>query len=293
MNSKMEIDDVYLTNNSKVESISIISSPLCNHTQFKEIKSINNDTLNYIFCSTDDISKIIYDENTFNKDCNEKLDKSNVVEFYREISRKIFDIKKITKIEKRKDLLLRKRKKIGYSRKKRSKRPSNIKDMIVRNLIQEIIPNWINYNEKNKRNILKKIKPSILKDTYFFDKNKDKIIEDFYNLNITKTENNQNTIIEFIEKTDNDKLIKLKFTLMEAFTVFNDINSREEILLSKEPTLKKKNGEEKKAFIEKFYLGLKNKEEYIYEKGGNEKYQQKLEVKLNELSKLNFTEYLQ
>ena len=62
----MEIDDVYLTNNSKVESISIISSPLCNHTQFKEIKNINNDTLNYIFCSTDDISKIIYDENTFN-----------------------------------------------------------------------------------------------------------------------------------------------------------------------------------------------------------------------------------
>jgi hypothetical protein len=201
---------------------------------------------------------------------------------------KIFEIKKISEIEKMKELLQKllqkKRNKVGHLTEEKSTRPSNLEDMIVRNLIQDIIPFWINWTEKDEKKHLKKIKPSYLKSTHFFNKNKNKKIEYIYKLGITKKEESPTHNINIIEKAANDKSIKLSFTLMEVFTAFKDIDSREEILISKIPSLKYENEKERKTYVEKFYLGLKSKEEYISEKGGTEEYQNDLMKKINELS---------
>jgi hypothetical protein len=201
---------------------------------------------------------------------------------------KIFEIEKISQIEKMKELLQKllqkKRNKVGHLTEEKSTRPSNLEDMIVRNLIQDIIPFWINWTEKDEKKQLKKINPSYLKSTHFFNKNKNKKIEYIYKLGITKKEESPTHNINIIEKAANDKSIKLSFTLMEVFTAFKDIDSREEILISKIPTLEYENEKERKTYVEKFYLGLKNKEEYISEKGGTEKYQNDLMKKINKLS---------
>ncbi len=291
MVDKIEINKLYIQSDSQKDSDLELSNTPSYIFHNKETKIINNYEINFRLGNTKttpESKNNNYINLDFDKDIIEQNkpyeDNCNMV-----ISKKIFEIKKISKIEKLKDLLLKKRSKIGYLTHKKSKRSSNIEDMIVRNIIQEIIPDWINVNETNKRNILVKIKPSILRDTDFFKKNKDKLIGEFYILEITEKVKNQKHNIEIIEKADNDKMIKLKFSLMEVFTAFNDINSREEILISKKPILLNENEIEKKAYIEKFYLGLKNKEEYINEKGGNEKYQEKLKKKLNELSEENYS----
>jgi len=53
---------------------------------------------------------------------------------------------------------------------------------MVRNTIQEIIPNWINYKEKGFNNILQKLNPSKIKD---IDKLKNVPIEEIFKLDIT------------------------------------------------------------------------------------------------------------
>ena len=230
-----------------------------------------------------------------NLDINKSLDIDNIinsvfpfysttVEFKTFQEKKIFEIEKISEIEKMKELLQKKRNKVGYSTNEKNKRPSNLEDMIVRNLIQDIIPFWINWSEKDEKKHLKKIKSSFLKITHFFNKNKNEKIKDIYRLGITKKEESPIHNINIIEKAANDKSIKLSFTLMEIFTAFKDIDSREQILISKIPTLKYENEKERKTYVEKFYLGLKSKEEYISEKKGAIEYQNNLIKKINELS---------
>ena len=230
-----------------------------------------------------------------NLDINKSLDINNIISsvfpFYSttvELKNKIFEIEKISEIEKMKELLQKllqkKRNKVGHLTEEKSTRPSNLEDMIVRNLIQDIIPFWINWTEKDEKKHLKKIKPSYLKSTHFFNKNKNEKIEDIYKLGITKKEESPTHNINIIEKAANDKSIKLTFTLLEVFTAFKDIDSREDILISKIPTLEYENEKERKTYVEKFYLGLKNKEEYISEKGGTEEYQNDLMEKINVLS---------
>jgi hypothetical protein len=248
--------------NEKSEAEGKLSNYTYNLDKNKETKKENIILIpNIVYSSTEDVDK--------------KNDKR--------ISSKIFDIHKTSRSEKKKELYKTKRKKIGYLIKKKSKRPSNIEAMIVRNLIQEIILDWINNNEIDKKNKLQKIEPLIFKKTNYFNKNKNKVLEYFYKSKITKKTQNQDHNKIIIKEADNEKKIKLGFTLMESFTSFMDVNSREKILISKKPELKNEEEEKKKAYIKNFFEGLKSKEEYINEKGSTKEYQQKFEKKLDEL----------
>ena len=193
MVDKIEINELYIQSDSQKDSDLELSNTPSYIFHNKETKIINNYEINFRLGNTKttpESKNNNYINLDFDKDIIEQNkpyeDNCNMV-----ISKKIFEIKKISKIEKLKDLLLKKRSKIGYLTHKKSKRSSNIEDMIVRNIIQEIIPDWINVNETNKRNILVKIKPSILRDTDFFKKNKDKLIGEFYILEITEKVKNQ------------------------------------------------------------------------------------------------------
>ncbi len=147
--------------------------------------------------------------------------------------------------------------------------------MIIRNLIQEIILNWVNYEEKNKNNYLRKINPSILKESNYLDKNKNKTIGEIFEL--------KNVNEDIVENADKEKLIKFKFTLTEIFLAFNQKNYREGLLILKFPELTKMGEEERKIYVNNFYNRLKEKEEYCNEKGGSVAYQKKLKVVLNDL----------
>lgn len=146
--------------------------------------------------------------------------------------------------------------------------------MIVRNLIQKIIPDWINYEEKDKNNYLRKINPSLLKESNYLDKNKNKTIKEIFEL--------KNVNEDIVENSDKEKLIKLKFTLTEIFLAFNQKKIREELLFIKIPELIGMD-EERKIYVDNFYNRLKEKEEYCDEKGGSAAYQKKLKDVLNKL----------
>lgn len=194
----------------------------------------------------------------------------------RKTKKKIFIIIKTDKGEKKKEIITENgKKKVEHLRNRQSLRKLIIRDMIVRNLIQKIIPDWINYEEKDKNNYLRKINPSLLKESNYLDKNKNKTIKEIFEL--------KNVNEDIVENSDKEKLIKLKFTLTEIFLAFNQKKIREELLFIKIPELIGMDEEERKIYVDNFYNRLKEKEEYCDEKGGSAAYQKKLKDVLNKL----------
>jgi hypothetical protein len=134
--------------------------------------------------------------------------------------------------------------KSGNIIKKNSKRGQNCRQKIIRNLIQNILPNWIN-DEKNQR--VKKLGKKELK--YKYIEYKGKKLKEIYKI------------------SDNNN-IKLNFYFEEAFKAFCHENIREEILLN---VIKRESKIEKGGKIEKynskdFFIKFKSKKEYINEK---------------------------
>lgn len=170
------------------------------------------------------------------------------------------------------------------STKRISNRKLNIRDMIITNFIQNIIRNWINYKEKNKKKILQKINPSIFKKNNYLELIKDKTIEEIFKLEISKRIENKNINKEIINSSDKEKSIKFKFTLKQIFLVFNQISSREEKLIEKIPELEDMKTEDKN-YVKNFFTGLKEKEEYFKEKKkGSKNHQEKFQKVFNDLA---------
>ena len=199
--------------------------------------------------------------------------------------KKIFIIKKDDNNIKKKEIITGNgKRKIMNSTKRISNRKLNIRDMIITNFIQNIIRNWINYKEKNKKKILQKINPSIFKKSNYLDLIKNKTIEEIFKLEISKRIENKNINKEIINSSDKEKSIKFKFTLKQIFLVFNQISSREEKLIEKIPELEDMKTEDKN-YVKNFFTGLKEKEEYFKEKKkGSKNHQEKFQKVFNDLA---------
>ncbi len=199
--------------------------------------------------------------------------------------KKIFIIKKDDNNIKKKEIITGNgKRKIMNSTKRISNRKLNIRDMIITNFIQNIIRNWINYKEKNKKKILQKINPSIFKKSNYLDLIKNKTIEEIFKLEISKRIENKNINKEIINDSDKEKSIKFKFTLKQIFLVFNQISSREEKLIEKIPELEDMKTEDKN-YVKNFFTGLKEKEEYFKEKKkGSKNHQEKFQKVFNDLA---------
>lgn len=199
--------------------------------------------------------------------------------------KKIFIIKKDDNNIKKKEIITGNgKRKIMNSTKRISNRKLNIRDMIITNFIQNIIRNWINYKEKNKKKILQKINPSIFKKNNYLELIKDKTIEEIFKLEISKRIENKNINKEIINSSDKEKSIKFKFTLKQIFLVFNQISSREEKLIEKIPELEDMKTEDKN-YVKNFFTGLKEKEEYFKEKKkGSKNHQEKFQKVFNDLA---------
>ena len=199
--------------------------------------------------------------------------------------KKIFIIKKDDNNIKKKEIITGNgKRKIMNSTKRISNRKLNIRDMIITNFIQNIIRNWINYKEKNKKKILQKINPSIFKKNNYLELIKDKTIEEIFKLEISKRIENKNINKEIINSSDKEKSIKFKFTLKQIFLVFNQISSREEKLIEKIPELEDMKTEDKN-YVKNIFTGLKEKEEYFKEKKkGSKNHQEKFQKVFNDLA---------
>ena len=201
-------------------------------------------------------------------------------------SKKIFAVIEKDGFKKKKEIIRRnENKKVGYTTKIKSRRVDNIKDKMGRNTIQEIIPNWINYKEKDFNNILQKLNPSKIKD---IDKLKNVSIEEIFKLDITlKGKIDKLHNINIINSNVNSlKKIKFKFTLIEIINVIIDKNKREQILSKKMPELKEKEERERKALINEFFEGLKEIEEYLNDIDGSTCYKNKLKKAFLDFSML-------
>ena len=205
-------------------------------------------------------------------------------------SKKIFAVIEKDGFKKKKEIIRRnENKKVGYATKIKSRRVDNIKDKMGRNTIQEIIPNWINYKEKDFNNILQKLNPSKIKD---IDKLKNVSIEEIFKLDITlkgKIDKQHNiNIIKYYNNSNvnNLKKIKFKFTLIDTIKAIIDKNIREKILSEKMPELKEKEEKERKVLINEFFEGLKGIEEYLNDIDGSNCYKNKLKKAFLDFSML-------
>lgn len=249
-----------------------------NSKYFKFSKSHHSDSeeINY--------SKLLYTtkyksspKDTIQTKINLKKDKTK--------QKKIFIIKKDDNNIKKKEIITGNgKRKIMNSTKRISNRKPNIRDMIITNFIQNIIRNWINYKEKNKKKILQKINPSIFKKNNYLDLIKNKTIEEIFKLEISKRIENKNINKEIINSSDKEKSIKFKFTLKQIFLAFNQISSREEKLIEKIPELEDMKTEDKN-YVKNIFTGLKEKEEYFKEKKkGSKNHQEKFQKVFNDLA---------
>ena len=167
--------------------------------------------------------------------------------------------------------------KIGNKLKKKSYRCDNIVIMIIRNLIQEIFLDWINYGVSDNSKQLCKINPQIFRKKIDF---KGKKIKDIYSKEISQKEKEKHSFSDYhniliIESADGVKNIKLNFTFEEALklffyknnataNIFDNINideNKEEVILK----------------------GLKGKEEYINRKEGDSLFKTKLIKSLDKI----------
>ena len=160
--------------------------------------------------------------------------------------------------------------KIGNYIKKKSCRRDNLNQMIIRNLIQEILLDWINYGETDNSKKLCKINPQIFRKKYDF---RGKKLKEIYSKEISKKEkekhsycDNHNILI--IKSAYGIKNIKLNLTFKQALHLFfcknNAIKNISDIIQIDE--------NEEDVFLE----GLKGKEEYINRKGGNSLFKKNL-----------------
>ena len=204
------------------------------------------------------------DKNKINKNKNEKTK-----------SKPIFKIIYNQGFIKKKRIIKRnKNNKIGYITSKKSGRTLNIIDKIRRNLIQDIIRNWINYKENDINKILQKLNPSTIKN---INEIKNKLLEEIYKSNNTHKGNidkdHNSNIINNIDD-NNIKKIKFKFTLKEIIKIIYNEDQKTNILIQKYPELLDKEEKERKKFIDNFYEGL-NIEAYLEGITGSEQYKNK------------------
>ena len=148
-------------------------------------------------------------------------------------------------------------------------RADNINISLIRNLIQKIFINWINFEEKDKDEKIMKLNPIIFNNL----KNlKGKQLKEIYSQELSSKLKNidKNHNINIIQRAEGIKAIKLNLTFEQALKLFyyKEIDDDDEII-----------------DVEKLVKGLKGKEEYLNEKGkkGNYKYKEKLEIKLEKI----------
>lgn len=157
--------------------------------------------------------------------------------------------------------------KSGNNIKKKSNRNQNIQNKILRNLIQDIIPNWVNINKKKECKILNKISKKKL--TYDINKYKEKKLYTIYSKNIF----DDNNIINNENNLNNDTLLKLNFYFEEAIQAFCFEESRDDILLKVKKRefnlFNEKNNDNPNS--KEFFANFKCKKKYINEKTNNKK----------------------
>lgn len=155
--------------------------------------------------------------------------------------------------------------KSGNNIKKKSNRNQNIQNKILRNLIQDIIPNWVNIKKEKKYKILNKITKNKL--SYDINKYKEKKLYTIYNKNIFDDNNNINNE----SNLNNDTLLKLNFYFEEAIQVFCFEDSRDDILLKvrKREFNLSNDKNNKNPNSKEFFANFKCKKKYINEKTNN------------------------
>lgn len=150
--------------------------------------------------------------------------------------------------------------KIGNNTKKKDNRYDNKMAMIIRNLIQEIFLDWINYGESDDAKKLCKINPEILRKNYDL---RGKTLGEIYSKKLSEKEKQKygkDHNIEIINNSSGIKKIKLNFKFEEALKLFLCINNANKNL-SEIINLDEYKEEE-------ILKGLKGKEEYINRKKG-------------------------
>ena len=178
--------------------------------------------------------------------------------------------------------------KIGNSIKTKNFRYDNQINKIIRNLIQEILLDWINYKENDSSKILYKINPMILKKNnfkYF----KGKKLKDIYSNEISikdkktkKIKDNDHNIIIINDCNNKIKNFKLNLLFEQALKLFLDKNN------VKEGFSYIINLDENKISKSELLGGLKGKEEYINIKGRNYSFKQKLEKVFDKIRDIFF-----
>ena len=166
--------------------------------------------------------------------------------------------------------------KIGNKINKKSYREPNMINMTIRNLIQDIFPNWINSTEKNKEFKIIKLNPGIFNN---FDKFKDVKLKDIYSQEITVREKDKEHNIKVIKEAKGIKKDKLNFTFKEALILFFNESSNQIIF----KVIKKVNAKE--INVKEFLSGLKGKKEFLAKKGGGKDFTKKLKDILDKIEK--------
>ena len=239
-------------------------------------KGLSTDTDWFFDCENDSINNSQNDDEKIRDYYYIKDDKGKMYTKEKRKTKSIFAIIYNPGFIKKKKIIKRnKNNKFGYNTSKKSGRYLNIRDKIIRNIIQDVIPNWINYKENDINKILKKLKPSTIKD---INKIKNKLLEEIYKFDITQKGNiNKYHNINIINNIDdnNIKKIKFKFTLNEIIKILIDNeNLKTNILIQKYPELLDKEEKERKIFIDNFYEGL-NIKAYLEGITGPEDYKNK------------------
>lgn len=172
---------------------------------------------------------------------------------------------------------IEKENKIGYNTEKNSKRGENILNKIQRNLIQDIFLYWINYDEKDKNKIIRKLNPKVLDDDFRL-----KVLKDIYSQEINQNEKEKDHNIKIIENAIGIKKLKLCLTFKDAIKFFFNEYYKEEEFLDIIRKLKEESGVEEEIQYKQFLKGLRGCKEYHKEKGGTGAYYEKLKIKLKE-----------
>lgn len=165
---------------------------------------------------------------------------------------------------------------IGKKTEKKSRRRLNIYNKLFRNFIQDIIPNWINFGENEKKKKLYKLNPNILKKTNNY-KFKNKLLKEIYSQEITSKEYDKEHNIKIIQNAEGIKKIKLELYFEETVKFFSNKSLQKDEIIK---ILKYKKSYDEKINIDEFLNGLEGKEEYIHNKGGNSSYKIKFKESL-------------
>ena len=168
--------------------------------------------------------------------------------------------------------------KIGNIINKKSYREPNMINMTIRNLIQDIFPNWINSTEKNKEFKIIKLNPGIFNN---FDKFKDGKLKDIYSQEITVREKDKEHNIKVIKEAKGIKKDKLNFTFKEALILFFNESSNQIIF----KVIKKVRKNAKEINVKEFLSGLKGKKEFLAKKGGGKDFTKKLKDILDKIER--------